>query len=425
MSLKVNTHIILAVFGILLFNDVLLPLVETQNATISQETDNTLYKVLASLIYVLSFLLVLKKGSEIITILKNNPILVSILCLTVLSVFWSVQPAITFQRCIALIGTTLFGIFLYFHFSLKDFVRILLLSLIIISVLSLLFIVFLPFLAIHSDGPHEGLWRGVFAHKNILARTISFGVILSAIDLLENFSKAKKWIKITVLILCSVLLINSGGKSGLLIAIFSIFILYPILRLIASASRKQKIALYTTIFFSFIAFGLLASWFILNAEIVLGSVGGDLTLTGRTVLWGLVASEALNSPILGYGYGAFWESTIAEPIWLIMDWEAPHAHNGFLEIWLDIGLVGLILFFSLLYKYFRDGIKRLSDKDGKGVILLSILSYLILYSIPGNSIISQNSLSWFLFVYLMLYAGKYRKNELRKRLNVKVVNKNV
>jgi len=49
---------------------------------------------------------------------------------------------------------------------------------------------------------------------------------------------------------------------------------------------------------------------------------------------------------LGYGYNGFWtdDSRAVQYIWAMITWKAPSAHNGYLDIVLQIGLVGLALY---------------------------------------------------------------------------------
>jgi exopolysaccharide production protein ExoQ len=71
-------------------------------------------------------------------------------------------------------------------------------------------------------------------------------------------------------------------------------------------------------------------------------VGRSTTLTGRTEVWHAVIEAIRQRPLLGYGYG-FWEepSVARDNIWLELNWAPPHAHNGWLDVELQLGLVGL------------------------------------------------------------------------------------
>ena len=56
-------------------------------------------------------------------------------------------------------------------------------------------------------------------------------------------------------------------------------------------------------------------------------------------------------PLLGYGYGGFWRGLSGESGNVIsyVGFGVPHAHSGYLNIWLQIGAVGLGLFLASLF----------------------------------------------------------------------------
>jgi O-antigen ligase len=54
----------------------------------------------------------------------------------------------------------------------------------------------------------------------------------------------------------------------------------------------------------------------------------------------------MDRPWLGYGFSGFWneDSPVVQTIWAALDWKAPSAHNGYIDILLQIGVVGLLLY---------------------------------------------------------------------------------
>ena len=75
----------------------------------------------------------------------------------------------------------------------------------------------------------------------------------------------------------------------------------------------------------------------------------DVTsLTGRLPLWEELLTWVHKSPVLGYGYLAFWDSKRVEYLSETFSWEIPHGHNMYIDISLDVGLVGAFLFLCML-----------------------------------------------------------------------------
>jgi O-antigen ligase len=76
-------------------------------------------------------------------------------------------------------------------------------------------------------------------------------------------------------------------------------------------------------------------------------LGRDLTFTGRTEIWSAVLKEDIN-PLFGVGYYSFWLGTRVERLSAGFYYHLNEAHNGFLETYLNVGLVGLGLLVAAL-----------------------------------------------------------------------------
>ena len=95
---------------------------------------------------------------------------------------------------------------------------------------------------------------------------------------------------------------------------------------------------------SLFALILLFPAFLLDPDFFLGVFGKDSTLTGRTDVWDAVIELISQKPVLGWGYRAMWVPTDSVTVWVDRrtgEWGAPSAHNAFLEITLELGLIGL------------------------------------------------------------------------------------
>jgi O-antigen ligase len=97
----------------------------------------------------------------------------------------------------------------------------------------------------------------------------------------------------------------------------------------------------------------------LNREPLLALFGKDVTLTGRTVLWHYLSLSILKRPLTGFGYMAFWQGLQGESgnIRILMNWPGiSYAENGIIELWLGLGLIGVLLFAAAFARAIRDGI---------------------------------------------------------------------
>ena len=86
----------------------------------------------------------------------------------------------------------------------------------------------------------------------------------------------------------------------------------------------------------------------LGSIMAMGRTEDVTTLTGRLPLWEELLTWVEKSPVLGYGYLAFWDSKRVEYLSETFSWEIPHGHNMYIDISLDVGLVGASLFLCML-----------------------------------------------------------------------------
>ena len=128
-------------------------------------------------------------------------------------------------------------------------------------------------------------------------------------------------------------------------------------------------------------------------------LGKDATLTGRTDIWEVLLELIKKQPERGYGYGAFWSTGSSPALYVreITQWEVPTAHNGWLEVWLGIGLWGLTLFcLSFLLTIVR-AIRAIFG-GWIGFFALGFIAQFTVFSMSESNILQQNSITWVAYV---------------------------
>ena len=112
--------------------------------------------------------------------------------------------------------------------------------------------------------------------------------------------------------------------------------------------------------------------------------GRDNTLTGRTDIWADCFS-LVGSKIFGVGYGNFWLGKRLEFLWDKWWWKPITAHNGYIDVFLELGAIGLaLLLLTFLYSYFRILKKFLYDFLNYRFFLVILLSGVI-YNIAESA----------------------------------------
>jgi O-antigen ligase len=356
-------------------------------------SDTSLIQLICMLIYAVTCFLLVARWKNVVYLLSKDRWIWALVGMAVLSVLWSAAPPMTITRDVALIGTTLFGIYLATHYSMKQQLQLLGWMFGVAVVLSLLFAVALPKYGV-MGGIHAGAWRGIWTHKNGLGAMM----ILSSIVffLLANSTKKNRWVLWCGFSVSLFLLLRSTSTTSLLnfANVFAVVVVARIFRWRYDIMIPAILAIATV-------GGSLYVWFTDNAEILLGSVGKDATLTGRTELWPVVWEMIWKRPWLGYGYGAFWLGEDGESayVWRAVGWQPPNSHKGFLDVYLQLGLLGGAIFWlgfgiNVLKSLVWVRLSRTSET----IWPVTFMLFTVLANVAESTLLLQNNLFWVLYV---------------------------
>ncbi len=105
-------------------------------------------------------------------------------------------------------------------------------------------------------------------------------------------------------------------------------------------------------------------------------LGKDPTLTDRTLLWSDILKIDF-SPLFGTGFESFWLGKRLDILWATRWWHPTEAHNGYLETYINLGLVGLFLLIALLIATFWKGRRELLQNFELGRFRLGFLAVVI------------------------------------------------
>jgi O-antigen ligase len=334
----------------------------------------------------------------VIYLIRKDRVIGVLMGMVFVSLLWSVAPTSTLIRAFALVGTTLFGIYLATRYSMRQQLQMLAWMFCIAIVLSLLFGVILRNYGVHTSGDLAGNWRGIYVHKNVLGAVMSLSAIV--FFLLAIGIKRNRWLLWCGFSFSIILLLLSTSKTSLLkvVQLLALILVCRPLRWRYEMMIPGIIALITI-------GGSLYVWFTTNAETVLGSIGKDATLTGRTDLWPFVWDLIEKRPWLGYGYSGLWLNWDSETayVWRAIGWIAPNSHNGFLDLLLQFGILGLSIF---LLGFCANLVRALAwvrlSRTPEGFWPMVYMVYTVLSNLTETSVLQQNDLFWVLFVAVTL-----------------------
>jgi exopolysaccharide production protein ExoQ len=356
-----------------------------------------LLQILWSCVYVIAIIRGVRNRHAIAAFFRRNRAIAVLVVLPLLSSLWSAAPSVSLRHAIALILTTLLAIDFASRHPVEQQLQMIepiFIAIILIGVAAQLFAPgFFPVTNFGNYVSDADAWNGAFIHKNDFGRFIAVTMLIALVR--DSRSRWGRILRLFWILTTFVLIVKAHSSTGLACMLLMCLCARWIFTLHWSL-RTRKLALLAFIFVAGTVL-ILASQ---DAGLLTRLLGRDATLTGRTTLWWLSLASALRHPMLGYGYDAYWTATSeANQIRYSIGWDAPHAHNAFIEFLLELGLVGLIAFLAATIVNLRRAARFLRVSIGReGVWPLSYIVFTLIYGLTESSPLVPNSIYWIMFV---------------------------
>jgi exopolysaccharide production protein ExoQ len=341
-------------------------------------------------VYVCAALLVLMRWRRVLSAARTVWPLVAFAALAPLSIAWSIQPILTLRKSVLVMASTVVAIYLGERYSTEKLARLLAQTL----CLMMLAVVVLYFVApayVIDYTVHIGAWKGLSGGKNVFGACMALAFALLLLVRFRHF----RWLRYVFLLPAAVLLVLSHSATSLLCCVLLVAAM-PLWRL-TRAHGEHRLLVYTM---TALAFSLGIYLILENTDLLFQILGRDSTLTGRTHLWHMVIPAIVKHPILGYGYGAFWTGLKGESlnVWIGTGWLAPAADNGYLDLCLGIGVLGVPVFVYVFLRSFRMAIEYLRCESGPVALWpVTYLCFFGLHNVTESHLLTTRSLEFLMF----------------------------
>ena len=165
---------------------------------------------------------------------------------------------------------------------------------------------------------------------------------------------------------------------------------------------------------SFCLYLILAFGLNLNGVMV-SKLGRDPTLTDRTLIWHAVLSQHTN-PIVGTGYESFWLGSRLQGVWQYLP-GINETHNGYLDIYVNLGVIGLILLIAVLFATYRSICQKLNTSFAFGSLGVAIWCVILFYNVTEAAF--KGGMLWLAMLLGGLSLPSTEKQPARRAINVK------
>jgi exopolysaccharide production protein ExoQ len=402
-----------------------LGLVPTSAATAFEEgsaLDRTVYLLLIAL----AVAILAARHLDWHELFAHNPALTMFLLFGLASVIWSDFPFITFKRWIRDLGTYLMLLVVLSDprpvEAISTIIRrlsyvLLILSIVLIKYYSEMGVVYNPW-----TGSPE--YVGATTSKNMLGALCLISGLFYFWDTLGRWSgrkaqRSKRVLFVNVALIAMTLwLINLSDSATARTCLLIGCLIIVIVRTGWAKANSRRLTLAIPI--GLVVYFLLDFAFDFRA-MVAQLLGRDPTLTGRTGMWDVLLAVQTN-PLLGVGYQSFWLGDRLATVWRRLDTTfLNEAHNGYLEIYLSLGLTGLVLLGVFMVSSYRTVLRQITTSPHFASLGLALWVIMVFYNFTEAAF--GASLLWCTLVLCVIAVPRYGGAEMPSDPKEAVVNR--
>lgn len=388
----------------------------SEDATSAVMEGSPLDRLVLSSLILAGAVVLAKRRISLGHVIRENPWLVAYFIYCGVSILWSDYPFISFKRWVKGLGDPIMALIVATESQpIHGFTILIKRCGCILLPFSILLIKYYPHLGRAFEYYSGAMsYTGVTVDKNMLGFQCMVVGLVSVYRVFVWRTKPVDHRRISDLVLPFILLWMSqwllwtaNSKTPTVSLIFAIFLIamlgYPWVRKHLSVMLISLAVLYGVLE---LTIGI--------TRLIIDLSGRDATLSGRTELWPVVL--AMNDNVLfGQGFEGFWLGERLRKLWDMYFFKPNQAHNGYIEVYLNLGAVGLCLLSGLFVSCYRRIQRMLSipsspETSERLVFDRFRLAFLIAFLSYNMTEAGIRSLH-FMFVVLLILFVQYRHSK--------------
>jgi exopolysaccharide production protein ExoQ len=264
----------------------------------------------------------------------------------------SQQPTRTISSGALLLAGVLLLYYIMSRYSIDQVLELLLVLGTVTIGASIMFALTLPQYGLDQMGGHSDAWKGIFSAKNYLGNMALFFLTVGVSY--RGRTPFLRSVRLSQIMFCLVAIAFSRATTAWLLTVIYI-VLFTVMKTLHGFRKKDYLVVCLLLL---VVFSAVTAAIVVWPDFLINLLGKDLTLTGRTGIWSAVTDSIAKRPLLGYGYQAFWLGLEGESyrVILAVSWVLAQAQNGFLDVMLEMGVLGLVIVLLVFGFAFRDGV---------------------------------------------------------------------
>jgi O-antigen ligase len=343
---------------------------------------------------------ILSLGRTFVELWKQQKALIIFLIFCAFTLLWSTYELASLYEFSLMLFATLAASYFVIRFPFKSNLKIVYWFGVITAILSVILLLTNHDYSRLENAVFNGAWRGIFWHRNHMGSLMAFFSALFMYEIVMNWRNWKKVIFNFVLFMtASVLAFGSWSATGIII--YFILNSQLVLALLWLRFRDKLTRKHYLILLGVFLAALLV--LIFNLDHIFQVLRRSSTLTGRTPIWeDMLVNLWPQKPLFGYGFGAIWNQEYYRVlIQTRHSWgnQVFFADNGFLDLLLNTGAIGLGLF---LVFFIRTGIQAfklfIRQHDLNSIFPVLVIVYVFWANISYSFLSEVDQFVWMLLI---------------------------
>jgi exopolysaccharide production protein ExoQ len=387
-------------------------------AQIGGDKSNPLNTALYMIVLMGAALLLWLRRRELMPVLTSSKLIWIFLAWATASIAWSLDPGLAIRRLVLFYAPVLVALYAAARFDPATTIKLSGWAYFSTIVVSAAVAIILPDIGVMKDDWQAllfdqlaeterlgGDWSGILGHKNVLGfATLANTQIFAWRWYVE---KDKRWLFGPIVLIGMIVAYKSHSATSGLLIIITIGG-YFFLHLVRKARRLRALMLFTV---------FAAGTAVIVAALMLpdqftAMVGKDATLTGRVPLWDFLITHVIsNRPLLGYGFNTYFIPGNPDYLKLVavVGWPAPHAHNGYLNLAIELGIPGAVLGTLILLRLLVGAAQRVDDENAPWVLHVLVFGVTIaLLNLTEASLLRLSDNWEFALIFCCFALWKYQ-----------------
>jgi len=335
-----------------------------------------------------------------------------------LTVLWSDIPAVSLRRWVRLLAGVLMVVVIMTERDPAAAVSLVLRRTAYVFIpLSVLFVKYFPELGVLYSWAGQKVIAGVALEKNNLGHLCAVSALFLFWNVISMKREGRAWgragmvLDLTVLGMALWILYRSDSSTSFGALLVGAATCVALRFHAARSSLRHLLVVSVTVVGALLALELAVDL----SSMIVRLLGRDTSFTGRTPLWSVLFDLGGERALLGYGYGGFWWGPRLEEIWDRTGLPFLIAHNGYLEVFLEGGVVGFALLLWMLISVVQVNQQVLAQQWRYGSLTLSLLVIVLLCNVTESSFARPQSFLWFVFLLVSMPVSVHHLQSHRTR----------